>query len=438
MDSLSSSPTRGRGRTYRFPLLALLIVVLALPAGASAQPAAIEGPTAAQAGGCVVPALKKKTLSQARKLLNKAGCRVGKVTRRRSSKVKKGRIISIRPAAKRRLKRNAKVAIVVSSGVKLCVVKRRDSKGKLRTVYERRYVYSGRGRRRKIVLKRFPLKAPCSKRCVRTRNGKTVYVKRKKLVTVKRRVRVGGRATKRFKLVRVRKTVRVPVLIKCPKASSEGEILGTPITITLREGSFATLDFGAFTRRANLTGQVKGFAPGRIDISKDTSFTITRGKINVAPTAVFIDDECFGEVTAAIRTGKDTHAEVNTSRTSTGSLVGGDITSVVYLRLKAPIELRNGEEGCFNPYITTGYTETELRIPLFGELETSGGFLGINLNSGTQLLDEFDACLEPGDPTRPCSGFSIPFPFLLRTRVVAELAFGTYTTIDTSTGEPAR
>ena len=410
--------------------LLLLGLCLLVPATASAA----DGAEASQASGCVVPKLKKKTLKQARTALRRAGCAVGRVSRKRSSKVRKGRIISIRPAAGRRLKRNAKIAIVVSSGPKLCVVKRRDSKGKLRTVYERRYVYArvrrGGKIRRVIKLKRFRLRAPCSKRCVKQRNGRTVYVKRKKRVTVKRRVRG------KVRLVRVVRRVRVPVLVKCPRAAGEGEVLGTPVRITLRDGSFATLDFGHFTRRATLSGQVRGYSPGRIDIAKDTNIIITSGRIDVAPTAIFIDDECNGEVTAAIRTGSATNATIDTTRQSTATLVGGDITSIVRLKLRAPIELRNGELGCDEPYITTGYTETTLRIPLFGELETSGGFLGVRLNSGTQLLDEFDACLEPGDPTIPCLGFTIPFPFLLRTRVVAELEFGTYGTI-TDTGPPA-
>jgi hypothetical protein len=406
---------------------------------APASFAADPGDATAAAKTCKVPKLKKKTLSAAKKALKKAGCRTGKVQRRPSSKVKKGRVVSSRPGAGKKLKPGAKVALVVSQG-RFCVVKRRDSKGKLRTVYETSYAYKtikrGGKRVRTIVKKKRAMTAPCSKRCVKqkTSGGKlrVVYTKKTKVVIVKRKIK--GKVKKgalKYKLVRVRKKVKVPVLVKCSATSGEGDILGTPITINLKDGSYATLDFGAFTRRANLTGFVKGYAPGRIDISKDTSFVLTRGKIDVAPTAVFIDDECFGDVTAAIRTGAATNATIDTSRSSTGTLIGGDITSTVALRLRAPLELRNGEEGCDDPYLTTGYTETRIRVPLFGELDTSKGFLGINVVSSTQLLDQFDACLELGDENTPCAGFSIPFPFLLRTNIVAELEFGKYGLIET-------
>ena len=434
----SQFPHRDRGRSLR--PVSLLTVLLAVALLAAAVPSAYAQEPGAQASAkrCKVPKLAKKTLKSAKRALKRAGCRTGKVVKRPSSRIRKGRIVSSRPGAGRRLAPGAKVRLVLSQG-RFCVVKRRDSKGKLRTVYETSYAYKTvrrRGKRvRTIVKKKRAMTAPCNKRCVkqRTVGGKlrTVYTRKTKVVIVKRRIK--GRVKKgalRYKLVRVRKRVRVPVLTKCTAGGAGGDVLGTPIKITLREGSFATLDFGAFTRRANLTGTIRGYAPGRIDIAKDTNLFLTRGTINVAPTAIFIDDECFGEVSAAIRTGEATNATIDTSRSSTATLIGGDITSVVALRLRAPLELRNGEEGCGNPYLTTGYTETRLRVPLFGELDTSRGFLGIDVTSASQLLDQFDACLELGDERTPCAGFSIPFPFLLRTKVVAELSFGSYGVIE--------
>jgi PASTA domain-containing protein len=424
---------RRGGRAFRaLPLFLSALLSLALLLGATSSVASAQS-------SCKVPRLAKKTLAAAKKALKKAGCATGKIERRPSSRVRKGRVVSTSPGAGKRLPAGAKVRLVVSQG-RFCVVKRRNSKGKLVTVFTTTYAYKtvkrGGKRVRTIVKKKVRLTAPCAKRCVKqkTVNGKLriVYKKVTKVVVVKRKIKgFVPKGALKYKLVKVRKRVSTPVLIKCTASSGSGDILGTPITITLKEGSFATLDFGTFTRRAPLSGEVKGYSPGRIDIAKDTNFVITRGTINVAPTAIFIDDDCFGDVTAAIRTGSATKAIIDSSRESTGTLIGGDITSVVALRLRAPIELRDGEEGCEKPYLTTGYTETRLRVPLFGELDTSGGFLGIVLNSSTQLLDQFDACLGLGDPETPCSGFSIPFPFLLRTHVVAELSFGSYGLIDT-------
>jgi uncharacterized delta-60 repeat protein len=65
---------------------------------------------------CVVPNVRRKTLRAARSSLTKALCKVGTVTRRYSASVKKGRVISQRPAPRTRLTELAKVSVVVSRG----------------------------------------------------------------------------------------------------------------------------------------------------------------------------------------------------------------------------------------------------------------------------------------------------------------------------------
>jgi hypothetical protein len=65
---------------------------------------------------CTVPRLVGKTLAQARKLLQRSNCALGKTTRAYSKKVKKGRIIRQRAVAGKSMPRNAKVNVVVSRG----------------------------------------------------------------------------------------------------------------------------------------------------------------------------------------------------------------------------------------------------------------------------------------------------------------------------------
>jgi hypothetical protein len=69
------------------------------------------------ARSCAVPNVKGKTLAAARKAIGRAGCRVGKVTKR-ASKKKKGRVIAQSPRAGTTSAENAKVALVVSRGRK--------------------------------------------------------------------------------------------------------------------------------------------------------------------------------------------------------------------------------------------------------------------------------------------------------------------------------
>jgi hypothetical protein len=65
---------------------------------------------------CAVPKLKGKSLRKARRAIKAHDCRVGKIRRAFSTKIKKGRVVSQKPRAGRRLKHGAKVTVVVSRG----------------------------------------------------------------------------------------------------------------------------------------------------------------------------------------------------------------------------------------------------------------------------------------------------------------------------------
>jgi hypothetical protein len=65
---------------------------------------------------CVVPKLKGKTLSAAKRAIKAHACSVGKVKQAASRTVKKGHVISQKPKPGSRLKHGAKVNLVVSRG----------------------------------------------------------------------------------------------------------------------------------------------------------------------------------------------------------------------------------------------------------------------------------------------------------------------------------
>jgi beta-lactam-binding protein with PASTA domain len=67
---------------------------------------------------CVVPKVVGKKLKAARSAIVRAHCRVGKVKKRYSRRVRKGRVLAQSPKAHRRLARNTKVNLVVSRGRK--------------------------------------------------------------------------------------------------------------------------------------------------------------------------------------------------------------------------------------------------------------------------------------------------------------------------------
>lgn len=65
---------------------------------------------------CVIPALKGKTLAQAKKLLTKANCRLGKTKKAKSKTVAKNRIVRTGKAAGTKLAPNTAIGVVVSKG----------------------------------------------------------------------------------------------------------------------------------------------------------------------------------------------------------------------------------------------------------------------------------------------------------------------------------
>jgi hypothetical protein len=308
---------------------------------------------------------------------------------------------------------------------KLCVVKRLIN-GKLRPVYTHTYVYrfvKRNGVRVRVIRKiRVKMRARCSKACVKTK------VKGLRIITVYRKRRVRVRIIRHGRIVSVLRKKKVPVLVACPKNKNGNTVLGTPVTITLLQGSTATLDFQAFQRTTDLSGTVKGFSPGKINLNSNVNFTFTSAHLNVAPTGIFIDDSCNGEVTASIETDPNTYAILDDSKSNVGTLTGNSIVASENLILRVPLDLRNDDAGCHNPYLTTGYAEIPFRVTLGGKLGSQNGQLVANLTSAEQFLDA-DACLALGDPKQPCNGFAIPFPFFIATHVVGRVDLGKYGTI---------
>jgi hypothetical protein len=291
---------------------------------------------------------------------------------------------------------------------------------KLVPVYEKVYKYkfvkvkgSKKSYKRKIVHVRQKMKVPCAKQCVLMKK------KKKKLrpvyVVVKKKVKV----PRRGKLVTVKKRVRTYKFTKC-KAKS-GSTLGTPVTITILDGSFATLDFGAFQREAPITGSLKGFVPGGINLSADSQVTLTSGELRLLPTAVFIDDDCDGEVSAAIRTGDPTRVLLDKTRTSTSTVfANGTVTSTAYVNVRVPLELRNDDQGCHIPYITTGYSEFAQTFFLKGKLDPKLALSKLKLVSAPDPID-VPVCLSPGPATSPCNGFEIPLPIMISTTLYVSI-----------------
>jgi beta-lactam-binding protein with PASTA domain len=62
---------------------------------------------------CTVPKLAGKTLAAAKKLLAKAGCSLGKVTKKPARKALRGKVVTQNPAAGKRVPHLGRVALVL-------------------------------------------------------------------------------------------------------------------------------------------------------------------------------------------------------------------------------------------------------------------------------------------------------------------------------------
>ena len=374
------------------------IAVLAALAQFESLPGA-GTPFAYSSATCRIPKLTKLTSAKAIAKLKKAGCGKPKFKRAYSNKVKKGRIIAQSPKAGKKVKRGYRVTLKVSLGKKLCVVKKKNKKGKLVTVYQTKLV----------------------KKKVRNKQGKLV-TKRVRVfvyIYVKKKVKVHGKT----RIIRVKR--KVPKMGPCKKKKSSSK--GIPVRITLTDASVGHVDFGAFVRDIPLTGSVRGFIIGKgFVLGQDNLIQISGAHIDLAPTGIFIDDVCNGEVSDAIRTDPSSYTELDPTTTSNTVEVKPDssVSGLLHMRVQVALDLRNDDTGCDQPYVTTGWTD--FTVPLFikGKLGAGKGGLTTTVKVGETVLDDLSACLALGDPDQACNGFAIPFPGIFSAEIVGTVKIG--------------
>jgi hypothetical protein len=300
-----------------------------------------------------------------------------------------------------------------------CAAYIRNKKGKYvplkTTTYKYKYKKVGGGKFRRVIARvSVNVQVSCAKRCVLN------VRKRGKLRPVFTMRKVKVKAKHGSRIVTVKRRRKVYRYGKCPKGAITE---GTPVKIQVLDGSAATLDFGAFQRVAPVSGTFKGFVPGKLTIGTDIQVNLTGGSLQLGQTSVFIDDECNGQVSPAIRTGRPTLISLDATKQSTSTLLkSGTATATAYTLIRLPLELRNGEVGCNKPYITTGYREFQQTFFLRGKVD-AGGLTHLVLTSAPTPID-VEACLAPGAPTQPCNGFAIPLPIIVSTKLVVAIDLG--------------
>ena len=290
--------------------------------------------------------------------------------------------------------------------------------GKLVTLKESTYKYrfvrvKGGRFKRTIVKVNVPKKIACTKQCVQVKKVKKKYVS---IYSIKR---VKVKVKKRGKIVTAKARRKVYRFGSC-KNLPAAEELGVPVKVSILAGSYALLDFGSFTRQAPINGTLRGFIPGRFKPNTDVQITLTKATIGIGTTNVFIDDACNGQVSAAIRTGNPTRVLLDSSKTSTTTLfASGVATAIVNTRVQVPLDLRNEDTGCNDPYVTTGYGEFTQTFFFRGKVGPKG-LLALQVTSPPEIVSVV-ACLTPGIPTQPCNGFQVPVPILISVKTTVNV-----------------
>lgn len=276
----------------------------------------------------------------------------------------------------------------------------------------RRGKNKGRFKRRIIKVKK-AYQVSCAKQCVAVVRKRKKYRNVYKIRTVKRK------RVKKKRIVTVKLRARVYRFADCASLPN-AESLGTPVKVEILPGSFALLDFGSFTRQAAIGGNVRGFIPGKFKPNTDLQVTFTKGAVTVGTTPVFIDDDCNGQVSTSLRTGNPTRVLINPTKTSTSTLLAsGTVTAIVNVTIQLPLELRNDDSGCNDPFITTGYSTFDHTFFFRGKVGPAG-LVKLQVSSPQDTLNVI-ACLTPGTPTQPCNGFQVPIPILVSTKLTVKI-----------------
>jgi hypothetical protein len=306
------------------------------------------------------------------------------------------------PAAAPALKKNDKAGVCIALTVK---------NGKLvplkQSVYRYRFVRISKGRnkgkfRRKIILANVQVKTSCITQCVQLRK------KGKSLVPTYKVRRIKVKEPRRGRLVTVKRLRRVWLLGPCASLPSI-ESLGTPVTVSVLEKSSLTFDFSAFKREAPLTGQLKGYIPGRIQEGADNQVILTSGALDLAKTTIFNDTVCGGQATDSIRTAEPSRLRLEPGKQSTITLgENGTVNALTYMVLDLALELRNGDDGCKKSYLVTGYSSVAETVRMSGSVGAQG-LAQVPLKMPSADVDLL-GCLSPGLATQPCSGFEVPLP----------------------------
>jgi hypothetical protein len=195
---------------------------------------------------------------------------------------------------------------------------------------------------------------------------------------------------------------------------------GTPVTITLLEGSTATLDLGdgQAPRTVPLSGGAAGLILGGYRLNRDNVVRIQAATVKLGAAPV-LTDGCPTPVAAVDPISVLRIDPLKYNNVTIGK--DGNVTAAVAAVLRLVLDTRAG--GCPGTVSSTGYATTALIVRPAGTVVPGLGLTTLTLDSPPQWL-QVGGCLTAGSPTLACATAPVPVAATLRTHLVVTMKVG--------------
>lgn len=195
------------------------------------------------------------------------------------------------------------------------------------------------------------------------------------------------------------------------------------VTVVLKPGSAATLDFGmGIVRTVPLSGTLRGRTTAPIDLTKnDFTIKLTRGALAVGGTDVFPDPDCAARPLVSVSGRTRVLPNARNGLLAVVDLLHARLRSKAQVVVRTVARVAN-PGGCAAGQAETGYADTPLTLKLGTDI-SSGQLRGVKLASPAPQQVSIKACVTPGDPAKPCTGTPVGYTVKLSTSLVLDAIF---------------
>ncbi len=170
----------------------------------------------------------------------------------------------------------------------------------------------------------------------------------------------------------------------------------------------------SFTRQAAVSGNLRGFIPGRFKPNTDIQVTLTHGSITLGQTPR-LHRRRLQRPGVARRSAPATRPAslLDSDTTSSTTLfASGTATAIVVHDGPASARAAQRRHGLQRAVHHDRLLRVQADVLLARQGRAPSGLTKLRLTSPPDILNVV-ACLSPGVPTQPCNGFQIPLPILV-------------------------